>query len=143
MSGSFCRNTTNNKNNSNKPHEALDDLEDESRTCIRSIVKRTTLRIKKDGTIEWLVPPPFPVPVVNQTKQRFSEIVPTDPLRCLAFRILRKLFGETGRVSDWTRSWRCLWTGRILTGRWRGSEFISPFRAAVLEWEHSKWEHDG
>lgn len=104
-------------------------------------MKRTIIRIRKDATIEWLNPPPFAVPVTKQTTQRYSEIIPLDPLPRLLFRLLRFLFGEQGKVSDWTRSWRVIWLCKIKLGRWRGSEFISPFRAACVEFEHSRWEH--
>lgn len=104
-------------------------------------MKHTIIISKKDGSLQWLNPPPFKLPVTEVTRQRFSEILPTDPVRRCAFRILRKLFGEEGKVAAWTRKWRCLWTAKILLGRWRGSEFVTPFRAAAVEWEHERWEH--
>jgi hypothetical protein len=97
------------------------------------------LIIRKDSTIEWLNPPPFPIPIERQKRQRFSEIIPLDPIKCIAFRILRKLFGEDGKVAAWTRGWRTIWIGRILIGCRRGEEFISPFRQAVLDWEREVW----
>lgn len=104
-------------------------------------MKHTIQINKRTGCIEWLNPPPFAVPVVRQSKQRYSEIIPLDPLPRLLFRLLRLCFGEQGKVSNWTRTWRVMWLAKIKLGRWRGSEFISPFRAACVEWEHSKWEH--
>jgi hypothetical protein len=99
----------------------------------------TVLINKRTGMIEWLAPPPFKVPVKHQTKQRFSEIVPTDPIRCFAFRLLRFTFGEEGKVAAFTRRWLCIWTGRILIGPHRGEEMTSPFRQAVLDWEKEKF----
>lgn len=105
------------------------------------VMKRTVIRIRKDATLEWLNPPPFAVPVVRRSKRRFSTIEPLDPTLRFFFKLLRLLFGETGKVSDWTRTWRVMWLARIKLGRWRGSEFVSPFRAACVEWEHERWEH--
>lgn len=103
-------------------------------------MKTTILISKKDGSLQWLNPPPFKVPIIKQSKQRFSTIEPLDPLPWLLFKLTRLLFGEQGKVSDWTRSWRVMWIARIKLGRWRGSEFVSPFRAACVEWEHERWE---
>jgi hypothetical protein len=102
-------------------------------------MKHTVLINKRTGMIEWLAPPPFKVHVRKQTRQRFSEILPTDPTLRILFRCLRKLFGEEGKVAAWTRRWLCIWTGRILLGSHRGEEFTSPFRAAVIQWEKERW----
>lgn len=102
-------------------------------------MKRTIIISKKDGSLQWLNPPPFNLPVTDVTRQRYSEIVPLDPLLCLWFRILRWTFGEDGKVSDWTRAWRVMWQAKILVGPHRGSEFITPFRQAALDWEKEKF----
>lgn len=99
-------------------------------------MKHTIIISKKDGSLQWLGDPPFNLPVTEVTRRRYSEIVPLDPLLCLWFRILRRLFGEKGRVAAWTRRWLCVWRGVILLGPHKGSEFISPFRQAILDWEH-------
>lgn len=39
--------------------------------------------------------------------RRASHIEPCNPLLRFAFYALRTLFGERGKVSDWTRSWSC------------------------------------
>jgi hypothetical protein len=98
-----------------------------------------TLIIRRDGRIEFLAPPPFPLKLDRVKRERFSEIVPLDPVKRVAFRVLRKLFGERGKVAAWTRRWLCIWTGHILIGPHRGEEFISPFRQAVLDWEKEKF----
>lgn len=56
------------------------------------------LKLRRDGRIEFLNPPPFKVVVAS--KKRFSEIVPVRFLPRVAFRILRFVFGEQGVVSD-------------------------------------------
>lgn len=101
-------------------------------------MKHHTIKLKQDGRIEFLNPPPFPV-AVNKSRQRFSEIVPVNiPLR-IAFRILRRLFGETGACSIWTRQWVCRWECRILLGRFKGAVRRSMNRERLLQWERDVW----
>lgn len=57
--------------------------------------------------------------------RRASHVEPDFyPLRVL-FHWLRGKFGETGRIANWTRNWKCLWrvnmkpsNGPILPERW-------------------------
>ena len=43
------------------------------------------------------------------TVQRASHVEPISfPLR-IVFHLLRAVFGEEGKISDWTRSWDCFW----------------------------------
>ena len=102
-------------------------------------MKKWNMIIKKDGTLEWLAPPPFKILITNQRRQRYSEVVPLDPVKRCAFRLLRFLFGESGKVAAWTRTWLCVWRGVILLGPHKGEEFISPFRQAIIDWEHEKF----
>lgn len=98
-----------------------------------------TLILRRDGRIEWLAPPPFPLKIEKRTRQRFSEIVPANPVKRAVFRLLRKLFGEEGRVSDWTRRWLCVWTATILIGPHKGEAFTHPLREWCLEFERDKF----
>lgn len=41
--------------------------------------------------------------------RRASHVVPACRPARWAFRLLRTVFGESGRVAAWTRSWRCRW----------------------------------
>lgn len=105
-------------------------------------MKQYPMRIRKDGVIEWLSPPPgFSIPVLKQTRRRYSEIVPVNPFLCLAFRVLRLCFGETlfGIVPNWTRLWKCQWQARILIGPSRGRTKISTNRYELISWEHDQW----
>jgi hypothetical protein len=43
------------------------------------------------------------------TKTRVSHILPKSLGARLFFMVLRVLFGETGRVAQWTREWGCDW----------------------------------
>lgn len=56
--------------------------------------------------------------------KRASHVEPDSCLLRLLFHLLRK-FGETGKISNWTRNWKCLWRvnmspskGPILSERW-------------------------
>ena len=102
-------------------------------------MKKCTVILRKDGTIEWLHPPPFPLAVRQVSRQRFSEILPVNPVKRAAFRVLRRLFGETGRVAAWTRSWAVLWRAEILIGPRRGATRTSGIRAVLLDWEENQW----
>lgn len=97
------------------------------------------LKIRNDGMIEWLAPPPVPFKIKKQTKERFSEIVPRNPVKRMLFRLLRSIFGETGRVSQWTREWACYWHCEILLGQHKGETMDSGLRCVLLEWEKEKW----
>lgn len=95
-------------------------------------MKTHRLKILKDGRMSWLNPPPFAVPAVTKRK-RYSEITPTNPFLFVAFRALRLVFGERGRVAQWTRSWRCEWRMVVLS---TGVTSVSTDRAMLIELEH-------
>lgn len=89
--------------------------------------------------IEWLAPPPVPFMIKKQTRERFSEIVPRNTVKRMLFRLLRFIFGETGRVSEWTRRWACFWHAEILIGPHKGETMDSGLRYVLLEWEKEKF----
>lgn len=97
------------------------------------------LRIRRDGFIEFLTPPPVPLKLEKQTRVRYSEIVPLNPWLCIAFRFLRLCFGEKGRVSDFTRSWKCQWIAHILLGEHKDEAQVSRYRDYLVTWEHEKF----
>ena len=41
--------------------------------------------------------------------ERVSHIVPANPILRIIFKLLRKLFGDEGKIADWTRTWKCKW----------------------------------
>lgn len=45
--------------------------------------------------------------------RRASHIVPLGPWRRLAFRLLRRVFGDSGRAADWTRRWQGPWAADL------------------------------
>jgi len=99
------------------------------------------VKVKSNGTLEFLGAPP-PGLVVVQFKRRFSEIVPVNPVLRVVFRVLRFLFSEVGRVSDWTRRWSCLWEATILIGPARGTRRRARDREFLLHWEEQVWRNN-
>ena len=46
---------------------------------------------------------------VKHTKKRVSHILPANKLKRMIFKTLRRIFGEEGKVADWTRKWKGEW----------------------------------
>jgi hypothetical protein len=97
------------------------------------------MKIKSNGDLEFFPVPPPGLVVTELKSQRYSEIVPEPMVQRLAFRILRQLFGDEGRVASWTRTWHCLWECRILRGPATGACKRNFSRPALLDWEHRVW----
>jgi len=70
----------------------------------------------------------------NAPIRRASHVEPINLWQAYAFRLLRKLFGDEGRVANWTRDWKCTW---VVDMRPIGGEVFFPFksRAAAIEFE--------
>jgi len=67
--------------------------------------------------------------------RRASWIEPHSWLLRLVFRGLRRLFGDCGKVAEWTRTWRCQWR---VDFRPLGESFVvGPFRmrSEAVEYE--------
>lgn len=91
------------------------------------------LKLKPDGTVE-SIGNPLGLPFARGArKRRLSTITPwLAPIKGPAFRILRLVFGDDGRVAAWTRTWRGPWIVRILaTGEWT----VREKRADCIDWE--------
>ena len=61
--------------------------------------------------------------------RRASHVEPDSLAFRIAFHLLRRIFGDKGRMSDLTRKWPCLWrvntkptAGVILPGRWHNRQ---------------------
>lgn len=66
------------------------------------------------------------------TTTRLSTITPIGSFKLAAFRLLRWLFGERGRVAEFTRKWKGPWYVEIIaTGEW--SVFLK--RSDAVAWE--------
>jgi len=68
------------------------------------------------------------------TMKRASHVWPCHPVKRTAFRVLRSLFGERGRVAEWCRQWRGPWEVRFATNIHR-VVFSHPSRRVCIEWE--------
>ncbi len=75
----------------------------------------------------------------SATIKRASHVEPDAYLLRVAFHGLRRMFGEHGKVSDFTRAWPCLWRvnlspacGPILPGRWRNRKLAISAEIAWL-----------
>lgn len=70
----------------------------------------------------------------TEAVQRVSHIIPAAGAKRVAFLILRWLFGDRGRVSEWTRQWNGPWEVR-----WAQSpdvvSFTHPSRRVCVDWE--------
>lgn len=75
---------------------------------------------------------PLNLPGVVESK-RWSEIIPCSIPKRIAFRVLRYLFGERGRVAAWTRDWRTTWEMRVLS---TGYTARSNDRSVLIKLEH-------
>lgn len=71
------------------------------------------------------------------TVTRASHILPVHPIKRLAFKTLRSLFGERGRVAAYTRSWVGPWESIIINTNKR---FSHPSRRVCLDWERRQIE---
>jgi hypothetical protein len=50
------------------------------------------------------------------TIERASHVVPSGFFKRLTFRVLRRLFGDCGRLANWTRSWQNSWQAEMVGG---------------------------
>lgn len=97
-----------------------------------------TMNLKPDGRMEWIDGEPF-IPVVNVRKHRLSHITPAfHPIKTPLFKLLRRLFGDEGRVAAWTRRWRCLWFVKMVRcGEWS----VFRDRSNAVHWERQHLNH--
>jgi len=87
-----------------------------------------TVTIDEDGDMVYLATDAADIFMeCGQTiTRRASHVLPTTFWHRQWFRLLRRVFGEKGRVAAWTRTWRTLW-------------FVdtSPVDGPVLRWKHT------
>lgn len=101
--------------------------------------ERIQFRLNSAGRIQFLTKPPVPFLLSNCIRARFSEIVPVNPVLFIVFRAIRLFFGESGRMAQWTRGWKCKWTAVILMGDNKGATMTSDNRQALIDWEHERF----
>jgi len=64
----------------------------------------------KDSNATFLVTPTTTAMFPEAAKpRRASHVEPMSPRARFWFRVLRRAFGEYGRVGNWTRTWKGLW----------------------------------
>ena len=68
------------------------------------------------------------------TRRRVSHILPVNPIKRGAFRALRLVFGERGRVAAWTRRWRGPWRAEIIA---TGQRRYHMSRRVLIAWEQA------
>lgn len=91
-----------------------------------------------DGRLEMLGDDTLGVGVVIG-RRRASHIVPAGLGKRLAFRFLRMVCGERGRIAEWSRTWRGPWLGIIVGSKRR---FVHASRRVVLAWEKEVLESE-
>ena len=105
-------------------------------------MKAASAIVRPDGTIEY-IGHALNMDALGRVKlRRASYIEPKSRIKRSAFLMLRWAFGEVGRVSEWTRSWKCVWTVR-----WASEPsvivFENPDRATCIVWEIEQLEAKG
>lgn len=101
---------------------------------------QTILFFNPDGTVKHVLNDAMPLDGIGAvTKRRASHVWPVHPVKRAAFRALRSLFGERGRVAVWCRQWRGPWEVRFidpLNHRRIGAVVFShPSRRVCIDWE--------
>lgn len=89
-----------------------------------------------DGTCEFLDNLPFSLG--PRRIRRVSQILPINMSKRMTFLFLRLIFGENGKVADWTRTWHGPWQATLLCN---GRQFISQERSVCLMWERTQLEN--
>jgi len=92
-----------------------------------------TIHIMQDGTIKAVGGEQLPLAELGQVEsRRASRILPVNIFKRCAFIMLRKVFGDRGRVATFTRSWSGPWQVRVI-----GSprQFTAPSRRLAIAWE--------
>lgn len=90
------------------------------------------IQIRRDGTIVSLsnLEVTLDGPV---TTTRASHVEPFRLIPRLAFRLIRRVFGETGAAANWTREWNVLWRVRFPGSS--GWAYGPASRSRCIAWE--------
>lgn len=107
--------------------------------------KEYTVSISEDGSLVFLVneeTSSFAELGIATTK-RASHVEPNNFFLRIAFHLLRRIFGDKGRMTEFTRRWPCLWRvnlrpvgGPILEDRWVNRQQAID---AEVEWLHANF----
>lgn len=97
----------------------------------------TALIIHPDGRVEAVADDnarSIAAELGNMTTRRASHVLPAQPIKRAAFRMLRALFSEQGKVAAWCRSWRGPWQVRFASDP-HTVVFAHPSRRVCIAWE--------
>ena len=97
------------------------------------------ITLTNNGTVEWFDELPISMDCDVIHIRRASHIVPLNPIKRAAFRLLRLVFGDQSNVASWTRSWRGPWLVRIVGSQ---RQFIHQSRRVCVEWERGVLNED-
>lgn len=97
-------------------------------------MKERELFIGYNGHIVSIGDPPLEMEG-ERSRKRVSNILPVNRFKRVAFLALRALFGERGRVAEWTRRWHGPWTSYLFA---TGETFTHQSRRVCVRWEHDK-----
>lgn len=75
----------------------------------KKIHQKTALVINPDGITKAINAPVCLSKIGISSKTRASHVIPEHELKKIAFKIFRKIFGDTGKISNWTRTWKGPW----------------------------------
>jgi len=95
-------------------------------------MKTFSVILQPDGSVQCLSDCPVDLPG-RKVVRRYSEIVPCNPVLLILFRLVRGLFGESGRMSDWTRRWKCQWKMCIIRRSNNRNELLALERRCFRE----------
>jgi hypothetical protein len=96
--------------------------------------------INRDGNISSIgdIPQELEQAVVGTVKrQRASNILPVNRFKRALFLALRAVFGERGKVAEFTRQWQGPWICFLFA---TGETFVAQSRRVCLQWEHERLE---
>jgi hypothetical protein len=94
--------------------------------------------VRGDGQIEMIGDVPVELSLHGKAvRRRATSILPVHRGKRLCFLALRSLFGERGRVAEWTRQWSGPWEARIYA---TGETMVFQSRRVALLWERAKLE---
>jgi hypothetical protein len=98
-------------------------------------VKTQTVWINPDGSVHMVANDDFPLEAVGiAEKRRASHVVPAHPVKRLAFRVIRFVVGERGRIAAWCRSWYGPWQVRFADNP-HVVVFTAQSRRVCIQWE--------
>lgn len=94
------------------------------------------LFVGSNGQIEVIGDAPLELEQIGDCRrERVSSIVPVNPWKRAAFILLRAMFGERGRVAEWTRSWHGPWSCWVFA---TGERYEHQSRRCCIAWERER-----